>query len=340
VFDSNLTVSKNAVVGGTLNVTGVTTLGTLSAGASTLSSLNVTGTATTGWLDVLGSTILHKDLTVRGSTTFVGAVSLGAVSVTSILDSGKLDVFGATTAHDSLSVTGSTRLAGNATLMGTLAVTGATDIFGATTVHNTLTVTGSASIKQGLDVTLGTTLNNTLQVQRTDGTKEFRVDTLGNLFAKGRLMIGGDMTTTNTLRLTDFKVTGSIPKAPAVSAPILTFTFKDFRGTGVQIRKGAFIRLNLQMAGASGATAAEYIALADGYIDPGTTAAGAVTYSSISSNTTNLGAAPNIVVVPGAHGSGKQAVLTFNYTGGPATITNQNNIIFYEIFSDNLAGVV
>jgi len=116
--NSNLDVLGSTLLHGSLNVTGTTQhngnvgmAGTLNVtGATTLSSLTVTGSTATSWLDVLGSTILHKDLTVRGSTTLVGAVGLGAISVTSILDSGTLNVFGATTIHNTMTVTGTTQV--------------------------------------------------------------------------------------------------------------------------------------------------------------------------------------------------------------------------------------
>jgi hypothetical protein len=85
---NSLGVTTNATVGGTLNVTGASTLGTLGAGASILSSLGVTNNATVG-----------------GTLNVTGASTLGTLGA-------------GTSTLSSLGVTN------NATVGGTLAVTG------------------------------------------------------------------------------------------------------------------------------------------------------------------------------------------------------------------------
>ena len=85
---NSLGVTTNATVGGTLNVTGASTLGTLGAGASILSSLGVTNNATVG-----------------GTLNATGASTLGTLGA-------------GTSTLSSLGVTN------NATVGGTLAVTG------------------------------------------------------------------------------------------------------------------------------------------------------------------------------------------------------------------------
>ena len=79
----NLIVDKNATVGGTLAVTGATTLATLTAGASTLASAAITGNATvggtlgvTGATTLNGATTVNNSLAVNGATTLVGTANI------------------------------------------------------------------------------------------------------------------------------------------------------------------------------------------------------------------------------------------------------------------------
>ena len=106
----NLAVDQNATVGGTLGVTGATTLAGLTAGASTLASAAITNNATVGGtLGVTGAT------TLAGLTA--GASTLASAAITN-----------------------------NATVGGTLGVTGATTLNGATTVNNSLAVNGATTV--------------------------------------------------------------------------------------------------------------------------------------------------------------------------------------------------
>ncbi|MFO0511756.1 MAG: beta strand repeat-containing protein, partial [Gammaproteobacteria bacterium] len=73
IVTTNLTANGNGIFGGTLNVTGVSTLGTLSAGNTTI----------TGTLGVNGATTLNNGLTVASGATSVGALTAsGAVTLT------------------------------------------------------------------------------------------------------------------------------------------------------------------------------------------------------------------------------------------------------------------
>ena len=143
----------NTNVGGTLDVTGATTLGTVTTGLATLNSASVTGT-----LGVTGTTTLG----ILGTT---GLATLASASVT-----GTLGVTGATTLG---TVTTGAATLGSASVTGTLGVTGLATLNSAS-VSTTLGVSGlatlnSASVSTTLGVTGATTLSSTLTVQNGAG---------------------------------------------------------------------------------------------------------------------------------------------------------------------------
>ena len=134
------TFARNGSFGGTLVVTGATTLS---------STLDVDGDTTlTKKLDVTGATTLGNTLGVTGATTL----------------SSTLDVSGKATLADELSVAKAT------TLSSTLDVTGATTLGNTlgvasnTTVGGTLGVSGKATLADELSVAKATTLSSTLDV--------------------------------------------------------------------------------------------------------------------------------------------------------------------------------
>lgn len=108
-------VTNNATVGGTLGVTGATTLSTLStSGAATLNSVGVTNNATVG-----------GTLGVTGATTLSTLSTSGAATL------------------DSVAVTN------NATIGGTLGVTGQANLNGGANVSNNLTVAPATTVNMG-----------------------------------------------------------------------------------------------------------------------------------------------------------------------------------------------
>jgi hypothetical protein len=133
---SSLTVTNNASVGGTLGVTGVSTLGTLSAGTSTLSALAVTNNA------AVGGTLGVTGLTTLGQVT-AGTSTLSALTVTNNASvSGTLGVTGLTTLGQvtaGTSTLSALTVTNNAAVGGTLSVTGATTL-------STLGVTGATTL--------------------------------------------------------------------------------------------------------------------------------------------------------------------------------------------------
>jgi hypothetical protein len=114
---TSLSVSSDATVAGTLGVTGATTLSSLSTtGAASLTSLGVTNNATVG-----------GTLGVTGLTTTNGVTNTGNISTTTLSTTGAATL-------------GSAAITNNATVGGTLGVTGATTL-------STLTTTGAATLQ-------------------------------------------------------------------------------------------------------------------------------------------------------------------------------------------------
>jgi hypothetical protein len=151
-----LVSSGSATFSSTLGVTGLTTLGSLSAGASTLGT--ITGTSAT-----FSSTLGVTGLTTLGSLS-AGASTLGTITGTSATFSSTLGVTGATTLG-SLSAGASTlgAITGtSATFSSTLGVTGATTLGSLSAGASTLgTITGtSATFSSTLGVTGATTLGS------------------------------------------------------------------------------------------------------------------------------------------------------------------------------------
>jgi hypothetical protein len=94
---TSLALSGNATVGGTLGVTGATTLSTVSTSdAATLNSAAVTGNATVGGtLGVTGAATMSSTLAVTGTSTLTGAVTASStLSAGSTTVNGDLSVLG------------------------------------------------------------------------------------------------------------------------------------------------------------------------------------------------------------------------------------------------------
>ena len=142
-------VTNNATVGGTLGVTGNTSLSTVStSGAATLNSAGITNNATVG-----------GTLGVTGATTTAGITNTGNVGT------GTLSTTGAATLN-------SAGITNNATVGGTLGVTGATTTAGITNTGNvgtgTLSTTGAATLNSA-GVTNNLTVGGVTQLNGTNG---------------------------------------------------------------------------------------------------------------------------------------------------------------------------
>lgn len=148
-----LSVSSNATVGGTLGVTGAVTMS---------STLGVTSNATVGGtLGVTGAVSLASTLDVNGQATVasLNVEDLTATRIVYVGASGELvDNSNLTFSGTQLGVTGTLAVSSNATVGGTLGVTGAA------TLSSTLDVTSNTTVGGTLGVTGAATLSSTLQV--------------------------------------------------------------------------------------------------------------------------------------------------------------------------------
>jgi len=150
---SSLAVSNNGTVGGTLGVTGTTTLGTLTAGSSTLSSLSVTGTTYHGGNVTTSTGVVQIGTTVAASGTSAALLTVGK-AVSNVYPF-TVDQYGAVTGG---AFTGSTftgaftgNLTGNQSGGSVSATTLAAS--GATTLSSTLGVTGVTTLSAQLNGT-------------------------------------------------------------------------------------------------------------------------------------------------------------------------------------------
>ena len=258
---TNVGITNNASIGGTLNVIGATELGgTLDVtGNTTLSTLwvnetlNVIGaTELGGTLDVTGNTTLEL-VTIKGSLDITGTVNLnnttqstssttgaltidggvgiakntniggilGVMGATEL--GGTMDVSGATTISDTLNVTGTSTLA-SATVGGTLGVTGATILSDTLNVTGTSTL-ASATVGGTLGVTGATILSDTLNVTGTSTLASATVG--GTLGVTGATILSDTLNVTGDTNLASVTITGTLTDhsdSSGISGEMLTST--------------------------------------------------------------------------------------------------------------------
>ncbi len=155
---NSLTVTNNAAIGGTLGVTGISTLGVTNTG-----NLGVTGTLSTSGLATLNSLSVTNNASVGGTLGVTGISTLGVTNTGNLGVTGTLGVSGISTLgvvnSGNLSVTGTLSSSGLATL-NSLSVTTTLGVTGVSTLpsivtNTSLNVTGATIV--GLTVYL--TLN-------------------------------------------------------------------------------------------------------------------------------------------------------------------------------------
>ncbi len=168
LVSNNATISGNTSMGGTLSVTGESTLA--SATVSDLTSGRVVLAGTAGSLEDNGNlTFSGSTLAVTGSITASVDATLASAKVSDLTagrvvlagtageieDSGNLTFDGST-----LDLTGALTASGNASVGGNLSVTGTSAMTGNVTMAGTLAVTGAATLSNG-----GTVSGAALDVQ-------------------------------------------------------------------------------------------------------------------------------------------------------------------------------
>ena len=232
---SNLPVTGDATVGGTLDVTNNTSLGgTLAAGASTLASATITGAATVGGtLAVTNDATVGGTLGVTGDTSLGGTLAAGASTLASATITNNAAVGG------TLAVTGNTTVAGDfvaggnadnnnpnpnakiltlttdpssflrtAVVDGSLSVTTSARIDGALNAGaSTLAsaaITNNATVGGTLDVTGTTTLAGLTAGASTleSAVINNNAQVVGNLTVTGDLQIEGSQTVVDTQSIT------------------------------------------------------------------------------------------------------------------------------------------
>ena len=110
---TSLSVTNNETVGGTLGVTGATSLTSLTAsGTSTLTTLTTTGAATLASASITGAATVGGTLGVTGATTLTGATTISNTATSTSTTTG------------ALVVRGGVGVAGNLTVGGTLEIDG------------------------------------------------------------------------------------------------------------------------------------------------------------------------------------------------------------------------
>ena len=199
----DLRVSHDAVVAGTLQVTGGVTL----SGAVTLTALTVTGEALFGSnLTVNGDfrvldkfsvvestgTTSTQNLHVQGNIVATGTLNVAGVTTLG----GSLHVVGPTTLDSTLTVEATADFLANLNVAGVTTLSGSVHIVGATTLDSTLTVFATANCLANLNVAGGFTVNGLVHVigpTALDSTLTVggTANVLGNLGVAGSVVVSG-----------------------------------------------------------------------------------------------------------------------------------------------------
>lgn len=192
----SLDVTKNATVGGTLNVAGETTVdslgvtknatvnGTLKAGATTVDSLTVKGAAKVNSLEVTDSATVGDKLTVDNGLDVTGNALLN----------NDLTVNGATKLNGDVTVGGEAKFNEKATFNGkaifneNIDVNGFANLNSGAKVNGELTVNGATKVNNDLTVNGNALVNGSLDISNG----KFKVDAAGNTEFNGNLNIGHD----------------------------------------------------------------------------------------------------------------------------------------------------
>ena len=248
-LNNNLEVQDNATVGGSFAVSGTTTLDNTTINNLTVTNnLNLNNTSIGGTLGVTGVTTLSDNLTVSGITSLDNTSINGTLAVTEAATfqdnasvAGTLDVTGATDLNGVLDVAGVATFQDNASVSGALDVTGATDLNGILDVAGVATFQDNASVAGALDVTGATNLNGSLGVtgittlnDNTTVSGAFTVTGISNL--NGNAAIGGNLTLGN---LSVAGLTSNLNTDNATIGTVYTDTIMSADGQTGLIRKNS-----------------------------------------------------------------------------------------------------
>lgn len=270
----DLTVTRNATVGGTLGVTGESTLA--SATISDLTSGRVVLAGTSGAVeDSANLTFDGSTLTVTGAADITGNVNIGTVGsgvFTVNATSGDFTSDGTATIDGNTEiVTGDlTVTAGDATITaGNLDVTA-----GNGTIGGTLTVTGATTLSDTLDVTGDVNLNSTT-TSTSSTTGALIVD--GGVGIAENLNVGGNATITGNLTVEGTTTTVE-STVTTVADPVMTLG--EGSGTGLPVNdRGIAFKYGDGTATQTGffgydITTEKFVFLATGASDTGTSGQG------------------------------------------------------------------
>ncbi len=214
----------NALINGSLNVVGSTTLSntlnvngsalfsnTINVNGSTVlsSNLNVSGsTVLSSNLNVSGPTILSSNLNVSGSTVLFSNLNVSGSSALS----NTLNVIGSTSLSNTLTVSGSTILSSNLNVLGSVSLSNILNVIGSTSLSNTLNVIGSTSLSNTLNVAGITSLSNNLNVAGITSLSNIlnvtgatslsnNLNVNGSVILLSNLNVSGSSTLSNTLNV-------------------------------------------------------------------------------------------------------------------------------------------
>lgn len=179
---TSLAVTNNATIGGTLSVTGTTTLGTVNiSGTGTIGTLAVTGNGTvTGTLGVTGNGTVTGTLGVTGVTTLGTAnITTGNISGTGTI--GTLAVTGNGTVTGTFNVTGAVNFSSTLGVVGAISIAATSNQFiigSARTVTISAPTPASASRVWTIpDISTDGTFASLTGTQTFSGAKTFSADT-------------------------------------------------------------------------------------------------------------------------------------------------------------------
>jgi hypothetical protein len=239
ITSSNTNQSGNMVIGGTLGITGNTTVGGV---LKSLNNFNVNDKFTvnssngdtlikgilgvTGDTNIRGNTVINGTLGVTGNSVLGG--TLGVTGNTTV--GGILKSLGNFNVNDKFTVNSTN---GNTIINGTLGVTGNTDISGvlkvtqSTTLQSSLGVTGNTTIGGTLTSLNNFNVNDKFSVNSTNGNTIINgtLGVTGNSVLGGTLGVTGNTTIGGTLTaLNDFNVNNNFKVNNATGNTIINGT--------------------------------------------------------------------------------------------------------------------